>query len=329
MFDSDANEHWAVSYFVLLRPCQSSALHWVLSHLYQKRIQSFISKWLLWLLQCLLVHRFGPTTLLFWFISTAEVKQRPLRQYQKAVESNLQLAKAVKCLSRRLSCRREWCHHQGVYSVSNNVSVDGVCQRNMCMNARIQSFPPQHCILTRWSFLLTTRGISFGPSGLFCCPQVAKYQSDCWRCKCVLLLLYPFGARLTFFSCVAHSSCTWVVEYWLWLAERNIILIGVVRSTLNVDTHNSFCTHNADSQHTNQASSALSHAPFPAILDEDLTFQLGQIESGGLPPAHASLCALLVFAARRAQLPVQVFVPTWSRCERWEWETELISFTVW
>lgn len=86
----------------------------------------------------------------------------------------------------------------------------------------------------------------------------------------------------------------------------SIILIVVVRLTLNVDTQNKYCTHRADPRHTNQTSAAPSHAPFPAILDDDLTSQLGWIDSPGPGPAGSGRVRLSLPGLYLLYLPLCV-----------------------
>lgn len=87
-------------------------------------------------------------------------------------------------------------------------------------------------------------------------------------------------------------------------AELSVILTANVRLTLNVDTRHNYRTH---PQHANQPSAAPGHAPFPAILDGELTPQLQWVESGGLPPAcqHVPVCpsCLRLFVRESCGLP--------------------------
>lgn len=121
--------------------------------------------------------------------------------------------------------------------------------------------------------------------GLFRCPQVAKNQINVASNLSAIFFKFLFfwgHLWLQFFFKCTHLYCTSVWVNGSSLAELSIILI-VVRLTLNVDTQNNYCTHRTDPHRTNQTSAALSHAPFPAILDDDLTSQLGWIDSRGLP----------------------------------------------
>ena len=68
----------------------------------------------------------------------------------------------------------EWSYHKGGCLVFSNVWVGGTCQSNICINARTQSFPAKHCIVTRWSLLFTSFANGFNVVVYWCKVRARK-----------------------------------------------------------------------------------------------------------------------------------------------------------
>ena len=164
---------------------------------------------------------------MYIYIYTYILKGIVIKMIRKVCGCSLESPLCLNCCS----CCCSWvplswecCSHDGVYSASNGVWVDGACQSGIHTNVRTQGFPAEHCIV-----------MSYWCSGWsVCSAREEKDSTDCRYFKdnqIALLMFSPSPPLQVFFSTSIQAPHNTVQRHSYSASQsfsENLLLIGLI-----------------------------------------------------------------------------------------------------